>query len=247
VVSVLITLAVAGLAQAQAQDHHVTGGQIRGVLDDPAGAALGGGSVRVLESPSNRLETRAIADDYGRFQTGMLNAGSYTVIAWMQGFRAGRFVVSVHNGETTDLGKIRLGLGGCDAPGVNCDYFGMGPADPIAKSGYMDLATDCAGDLLNGKSYCSGTSEGPPQPGAADLRLARDQVGIYLVAVDRAVLSVGCRDVKPNETRIRVDGLGRGDDVCVQTHDGLRSHVFFATDVEPTSQSIRLWYVTRRH
>ena len=55
-----------------------------------------------------------------------------------------------------------------------------------------------------------------------------------------------CQNPKFGDRAVRVDGLGRGSDVCLRTNQGRRSHVFFTEEVEPDSKGISIYYVTRK-
>ena len=103
---IFILIVIALTVPVLAQDQPARGGRVKGILIDPSGVAAGGGLVRVLEPESNRFVTRANARADGEFHTETIQAGSYTLIAWLQGFRAHRSAVVVRDGETIDLGKI---------------------------------------------------------------------------------------------------------------------------------------------
>ena len=159
----LLTLGLLLLAQAQGEPGG--GGLIRGVLTDATGAVLPGGFIRVFQTPSNALITRLRVEPDGGFQTGQLQPGSYIVVAWVQGFSARRSSVVILEGQTTDMGKIQLEVGSCDAPGVMCDDFGIGPPDRIRSQGYLELKMDCGVNLRESKVYCPDASGRPKRPG----------------------------------------------------------------------------------
>lgn len=200
--------------------------------------------MRVLLPSSNTLITRFTTQQNGTFQSDALRPGSYTVIAWVQGFHARRVAVDVREGETADVGQIRLDLAGYDAPGVICDDFGLGPPDPVLKSGYVQLKLECGADLRNSSSYCQDSSVAVRESAGVDVRLTKAESGLYLNAFNGASLSLDCRGA--GRSTIRIDGFGPGDQICVRTHGGFSSHVFFVNDVEPSSQSVTLWHVTRK-
>jgi Carboxypeptidase regulatory-like domain len=236
--SVLLTLGLLLLAQAEAEPEG--GGLIRGVLTDATGAVLPGGFIRVFQTPSNALITRLRVEPDGVFQTGQLQPGSYIVVAWVQGFSARRSSVVILEGQMTDMGKIQLEVGSCDAPGIMCDDFGIGPPDRIRSQGYLELKMDCGVNLRESKVYCP-DAPGGPKGQAFDVRATREGVAVYLTAVNGSSFS----HQRAGESRIRVDGMGPGDDIWVRTRQGLQAHIFFVDDVEPISQSIRIWHVTR--
>ena len=240
-ISILLVLAL--FVPTQGEDAKAAG-QIRGVLIDATGAELPGGLVRVFQTPSNSLVTRVRTEPAGWFQVGGLQAGSYILVAWVQGFSARRSPVVIVDRQTTDLGKIQLDVGSCDAPGVMCDDFGLGPPDTVLSRGYVELKLSCGVDLRSNRVSCP-DAPGPEKAAAVDLRFTREEAGVYLTSVNGSTLS------RPNqqrgdEFRIRVDGMGPGDDIWVRTRKGLQSHTFFVDDVEPTSQSVRAWHITRK-
>lgn len=249
VISIIAALALT--VEAQAAGQTVRGGRVRGLVVDVAGGGVARAFIRVLDPDSNTIVARTMAGDGGAFQTGTLDPGSYTVRAWAGGFRAGviRGVV-VRNGEITDLGKIQLGLAGCDAPGVNCDDFGIGPRSKPVVSGYLEVKLECRVDLGKGTIHCPDSDTNPSYGRTADFQLTKDQAGIYLSPINGAASSapnssrVDCSDAKFSESRVRLDGLGPGYDICVRTHDRRFSHVFLEDDVEPGSSEIRLYFVT---
>jgi hypothetical protein len=200
------------------------------------------------------LLARAKTDQSGAFQTGVLNPGSYTLTAWVQGFRARAWsAVIVRSGEVTDLGTIPLDIAGCDAPGVNCDSIDPSPPrNPIVASGYLTVRLNCGADLAKSSVYCLDDATSRRQERTADLRATRSDAGIYLAPVNGTAMSAlnpsrqDCSGGNQKPDRIRLDGLGPGNDLCVRTRDGRMSHVFLVNDVEPDSLEIQLWYVTRK-
>ena len=99
--------------------------------------------------------------------------------------------------------------------------------------------------------FCPGDPDGPRQTDA-DVRLIRDQGGVYLLAMNGASLAApnlpraDCRDAYPKESRIRIDGYGPDDDICFYTHDHHWSHVFLTDDVLRGSHEIAVWQTTRK-
>ena len=226
------------------------GGQVRGTVVDPGEYPLPGASVRLLRPDSNLLAARGTADQNGTFHA-TVAPGAYTLVARMQGFRARRVTsIEVRDGETTDVGKLVLGSAGCDAPGVMCDNFGLGPPDRVKASGHLDLNFACAADLGAGMTYCPEDLKVAARR-TTDLRITRGESGVYLNAINGATVSTpnpprtDCRDSSPGKADVRIDGLGPGDDICVRTHDGRLSHLFLVDDVEKDSLVIRLFHVTR--
>ena len=243
--AVLLAVFLAAATADQTPD-----GAVRGVALDATGAGLPGALVRLLDSASNAVITRGSADSEGKFQIGAVPSGSYTVVLWVQGFRARRVPAVIRTGEISDVGKLRLGLAGCDAPGVICDSFGTDPPDSIVSKAYLQVKDGCEVALAVGKVACPDSARG--RTAETELRLMKIGGGIYLSAMNGAALAQpnlprpDCRDANPTESVVRIDGLGPGDDICVQGHDRHWSHVFFMENVLPDSTLVEVWQVTRR-
>jgi Carboxypeptidase regulatory-like domain len=227
------------------------GQQIRGVIEDASGAVVGGTSVRLLTSVSEEV-AHATANDFGKFQMGVAVSGSYVLKAWQRGFRSRRVMVVVPPDGTIDVGNIRLEVAGCDAPGIICDWFGEPPPrDPVVSRGYVEVQTDCMLAFARSKVFCSSDAKGTRES-EADVRITKDENGIYLIAINGAALSEpdlpcgDCRDAYPKQTKVRIDGLGPGDDICLHTHDRHWSHLFLTEDVNRGSRQIALWQITRK-
>ena len=225
--------------------------QVRGAVVDATGAAIGGASVRQLKSDSEEA-AHTTADDSGNFQIGTTGSGDYVLKAWQRGFRSLRVPVVHSETETIELGSIRLDIASCDAPGVICDWFGEAPPpDPVVSRNELRVQMDCMLAFTLGKAFCPGETKGPRQT-HADVRLSQDESGAYLSAMNGASLAApnlprgDCRDAYPKETKIRIDGLGHGDDICLYTHDHHWSHVFLTDDVSRGSRQIAVWQITRK-
>jgi len=213
-------------------------GQIRGSVVDATAGTLKRAFVKVRDAAAT--VALLAGDETARFQTKELCPGSYTLTVWQQGFRAREVKgVVVREADITDLGTIRLDVSGCDAPGVNCDYFGLKRPERPTSRGSMTLKLQCAGDVEAGKVYCAGE-----QP-AGQIRLSRGRDGIYLEPRNGAAMSAINSDAKFGETRVRLDGLGPGFDLWLRTRKGHVSHIFLTDDIEPMTKEVVLWYVTR--
>jgi len=229
-----------------------SGQQVRGAVVDATGAAIGGASVRLLRSDSEEM-AHTTADASGKFQLESVGSDSYVLKAWQRGFRSRRVPVVVRSEtEAIDLGDIRLDVAGCDAPGVICDWFGEAPPpDPVVSRNDLRVQMDCMLAFTMGKAFCPGETKGPRQTDA-DVRLSQDQDGVYLTAMNGASLAApnlprgDCRDAYPKESKIRIDGLGLGDDICLYTHDRHWSHVFLTDEVSRGSRQIAVWQITRK-
>lgn len=216
-------------------------GQIKGIVVDQTGAAIPA-LIRVIETDSEAVVERMRADESGKFKTGFLIPGSYTVTAGAPGFRRRDITtIVVRNDQTIDLGNIKLDLAGCDAPRVSCDEFLS--SDFVRKRAEARVTS---GELRLKLGHVEPASE------SNHLLFTKDGAHVYLIAAKGAAMSIpnsstaDCGDAKFSEARIRVDGLGPGVDLCVRRKDGVVSHVFFTEDVERDSEEINLWYVTRR-
>jgi hypothetical protein len=237
----------------QVTEGSASGGQIRGRVVDPGGNGIDA-FVNIVQSKTATIILRTRADQKGAFQTDLLDAGTYVITLWLQGFRRSNLIeVFVRDGQTTDLGVVRLPIAGCDAPGVMCDY--VTDSTPrsekvIIGSGYLRLAPLCGVDFDNkGTVHCPATSASR----RVDIELDRDRGDLYLVAVNGAALSIledsnaDCSTARYGETRMRVNGFGPGVDLCVRSKRGALTHLFFTGDVNPESSHIDVWQITRKY
>jgi len=227
-------------------------GRFQGTVVDVAGGGVRA-VIRVLQQPAGSVILSFNATDTGAFQTDHLPPGAYSIIFFSPGFRRRELRnVVIGAGRTTALGEIRLDLAGCDNPGTNCDYFGPAPdsVKRIVEKANVVLRLRCAVDLdRKGEPGC--LSRGGTRVPNADIRLARENATLYLVAENNAAISTAeppasdCSLVMAGNNRLAVAGLGPGVDFCVRTNRGSVSHVFFTDDVENESTAVSLWYVTR--
>jgi Carboxypeptidase regulatory-like domain len=230
-----------------------SGQQIRGAIVDPNGASVAGASVRLLGLRTGAAAD-VTADESGKFQIGIGIPDNYVLKAWRQGFRNRRVPVVVSTEAVTiDLGNIRLDVAGCDAPGIFCDWFGEAPPlNLVISEGYLRAQTGCLLALTRNKVFCPSDPKGGHGEADADIRITRDENGVYLTAMNGAALSApdlvagDCRDAHPKERKIRIDGFGSGDDICIYTHDRRRSHVFLTDEVSRDSDRIAVWQITRK-
>jgi hypothetical protein len=197
--------------------------KIRGVAVDSVGAAVGGASVQLLDA-NFKLVAHVTADVAGKFSIETVDSGNFVLKVWLQGFRSRRLPVATDT-EITDVGKIHLDVADCDAPGVICDWFGETPPhDPVASRGYLQVQTGCMLTFARSKGLCPGDPTGTRES-EADVRITVDENGVYLTAMNGAALSKpnlprgDCHGANPRETKVRIDGLGPGDDICLHTHD----------------------------
>ena len=218
---------------------------IRGMLVDVSGGALSGASVRVLESESHIVVAHVISNQAGTFEVGPLKPGTYDMTAWLPAFRLRLLSkLVVKDDAANDLGKLRLDVAGCDAPGVMCDTFTTEPPIPnILRAGILVVALNCGADLIRGKASCTVTSRD-------DFTVIKDGVGIYLKSTKRAAFRIpsnsGCTESSATGSHVRLDGLGPGMDLCIARRDGSVSHVFVVNEVETNSTEVKLQYTTTK-
>ncbi len=230
---ILLFAALTRAAFAQAPGEPT--GWIQGRVVDPTNAPLVG-FLRVLQPDSRVLVLRQRAQG-PEFKSNALRPGSYVLKVWAAGFRQHvPLAVTVQPGKVMDVGTIQMEVAGCDAPGVICDT--VVPTRPPLAYGHLSLKLDCGLDLDKGKVSC-------PAASRADLLCAKDETGVYLSPANGAAAAPDCRVPKYEPTRIRIDGFGPGDDLCVRTSSRHLAHLFFEDDVQRDSLEVRLYYVTK--
>jgi hypothetical protein len=243
---VLRSLVAIGVAIVVASSA-LAGGIVRGVVTDEAGAVIPGSVVRLLREGQTATQYRSQTNQLGEFKITGVTPGKYTVRAYQVGFVELAKIVSVSDGTIADAGNMAFKLAGCDAPHVICDavYAGPPPNDPqpsdeIAREGFA-LSPGCTVNLGRVAVKClDGADE------LADLQLYRTNAGaIYLKAVNRAKIS-DCGTREQMDQPIRLDGLGPGNDWCVDTNAKHHAHVFLDLKVvELGDDHVALWVVTR--
>jgi hypothetical protein len=219
---------------------------IRGTVVDVTGGALRSVSVRVLKSESNLLVSKVNSDEKGFFEVDSLTTGSYTVTAWVSGFRLGRWEgIVIREGEIQDLGKLQLDFGGCDAPGVICDTFTSKPAIPgLVKKAEITLRIGCGADVTRGVSSC-------PADKWADFMVTKADPEIDVEALNRSAIYSPdtsfdqCKSLVRSDPKIRVDGFGPGQDFCVRRKDSI-SHVFVLSEIDANSTEVRILLTTTK-
>ncbi|MGH9632542.1 MAG: carboxypeptidase-like regulatory domain-containing protein [Bryobacteraceae bacterium] len=230
-------------------------GRLRGHVVDASGGAIPA-IIRVIRPDTNTVVLRFRAEEDGTFQTGPLAPSVYSLTAFSQGFRRRELrKIVIKPGHIADLGEITLDISGCDTPGTNCDYIGEVPdrVKRIIAESNVTLRPTCAVDLdRKGETVCPEQEDDIQMARDSDIRLAKLNGTLYLVAVNGAALSEpyastsDCSRVTYGNDSIPVVGLGPGVDCCVRTKRGSVSHVFFTEDVENESTTVALSYVTRR-
>jgi hypothetical protein len=225
----LLAVMVAGSALA--------GGTVRGSVVDPGIYPLPKAIVRLLPQDSRVTKYRVEADQ-GKFTIEDVSAGVYILRAHFAGFRESAVTITVREGEVTDVGNVVLPFEGCDLS--ICDSVGPPERPNELARGDAIVGIDCGVDLDKVAVNCRGDNR-------ADLRLERQSGGaIYLKAVGRAKIS-DCETRKSIDQPVRLDGLGPGNDWCVETNGKHHAHVFVELKVvEPGADEVALWVVTRK-
>jgi hypothetical protein len=80
-------------------------GDIRGIVNDPSGAAIAGASVEVTNTDRNAVIRTVKSDSSGNYVATFLPIGHYKVTVKVQGFRdfeANNIVLNVHDRLTVD-------------------------------------------------------------------------------------------------------------------------------------------------
>lgn len=228
--------------------------QLRGHVVGASGGPIPA-TIRLIDPGTKAVVLRFRAKEDGTFETGPLKPSVYALTAFAQGFRRRELrKVVIEPGHITDLGEIALDFSGCDMPGMICDYFGEVPEDVrrIIAQSHVTLPR-CAVDLdREGVKTCPERDNAGPGVRDSDLRLAKENGTLYLVAMNGAALSTpyvatsDCSGIAYGSKRIAIAGLGPGVDFCVRTKRGSVSHVFFTDDVGNESTTVTLWFVTRK-
>jgi hypothetical protein len=76
-------------------------GSIEGTVIDSAGAPVAGAKV-AINSISAEVPLSLTTDKDGKYSTGPLNAGTYTILIESKNFKSNRFFVTVRNGQTSN-------------------------------------------------------------------------------------------------------------------------------------------------
>lgn len=232
-----------------------SGGALRGSAVDSDGGPIPNARVRLLRPDTRVTAYRSVSREDGSFRLADVKAGRYMIAIGSRGFRE-RLIgkVEIQESRETNIGSVRLEIVGCDAPGVFCDTFSTEPAlPPDLSSGDLKLFPACSVDLEGGRVACTVELDAPPATSPLGERDAdfgveiSDGRKIYFVPRNRAQLAEpdtggNCRKALSSH-RVRVDGVGAGGEMWVQTRRGHVSHVYFTTDVQ-SKGAITLHYFT---
>ena len=113
-------------------------------------------------------------------------------------------------------------------------------------------------EVDKGEAACAAVADGaaavaPKSNGTSDFwfRAGPDQ-HIYLEPRNGVRLTepnsadTDCRHGVYRNQAVRVDGLGRGSDLCLISNAGRYSHVFFMAEIEPDAGEVSIYYMTRK-
>jgi len=184
----IVTVALFSIvAAAQNLPVPASGGRIQGRVVDVVDAEISA-FVRVIRTETGDVVDRMHTDRTGAFLAEALTIGTYTLTAAVGGFRRADLTgIIVRDSETTDLGRIRLGISSCDAPGVFCDYFGprdnIGPwTKAVVGTGPLQMKLLCGVDIDDkSKMYCP---DSPSQE--IDMQFRKDGPGLFLATANGA-------------------------------------------------------------
>jgi len=221
-------------------------GTISGQILDPMGAVIAKATIGVLDAQSRRTVQIVRSDSDGRFRANGLAAGEYLLAASAPGFREKLLSIGELKAGGDTVLTIRLDVLDCDAPGVNCDIFSTGPVTdphPIVARGPLTVRRGDAVDLEHGIVAA--------QPADADVRLAAQAEGLFLVPLNKALIYQECGTEgacgKGHATleSARIDGLGPGSEFCIKTRRRQCSKVFLTKQVDPGADEAAISIVTR--
>ncbi len=154
-------------------------GSIRGGVVDPASSTAA--EVRVMEDGMGATLYRTRANQEGMFQVDRVPSGMYAVWLRQPGFRPKTVHgVVVAAEKATELSEVKFFWGGCEAPGVECDCFGVVEdcGGLHGKRGYLSLEAGSEADLDS-----STTGHALEEVRGADVVLSTGEMGaLYLSA-----------------------------------------------------------------
>jgi hypothetical protein len=225
---------------------------VRGRTVDATQGPLPRVLVRLIPVGVSFATFRSEADLDGRFEIRDVPPGKYTLRLGQDAFRERTLPeFELLPGESKNLGAIELELAGCDAPGVMCDFVtAREPArkpepHPTVSRGYIILKHSWSADLDRSRVFEADGLDRRRQSRGQDVVLLQKTGSWWLVPANGAFLSqTDCVLPRFTEIPIRLDEMGPGAEICVQTDRHRRSHVFIVDEIRPESPAIRLWHVT---
>jgi Carboxypeptidase regulatory-like domain len=218
---------------------------IRGRIVNPAGAAIAGASVRVLDEGSRNIIDSAVSDADGKFSIGSLDAGDYLLAVSAAGYQESLIpVVPAQNGVSV-FPALRLSVLDCDAPGMNCDTPATGvetDPHPVIVTRDVTMNANEAVDLQKGELV-------PRDSAAADIRLDSAAGGLYVVPLNGTAFTTTSAEGSCGKTRdedpLRIDGLGPASEIVVVTSRKQCSRLFITSEIPPGADQASFHFVTR--
>jgi hypothetical protein len=218
---------------------------IRGQVVDPAGAAIAGANVRVLDEASrNTIDTES-SDKDGKFSISGLAEGVYLLAVSAPGFQEKLVRVDQSEDGTRDLPAVQLDKLDCDAPGANCDRSATGDVDdahPAILTRDMTVRADQAVDLQNGDLVSRDSSK-------ADIRLDSAAGTLFVVPLNGAAFTTSGAGGSCGKTRnkdpLRIDGRGPASEIVVLSGHKQCSRLFITSEIAPGSDQASFHVVTR--
>jgi len=218
---------------------------IRGRIVDPAGAAIAGASVRVLDEASRNTIDTAVSDADGNFSTGSLDAGDYLLAVSAAGFQESLIPVEPARNGVSVFPALQLSVLDCDAPHLNCDMFSSGVHPdpyPVMVTRDMTIHANEALDLQRGKLV-------PRESKEADIRLDSAAGGLFAVPLNGAAFTTSGARGSCGKTRdadpLRIDGLGPASEIVVVTAHKQCSRLFITSEIPAGADQATFHFVTR--
>ncbi len=218
---------------------------IRGQVVDPAGAAIAGASIRVLDEASRNTIDTEVSDKDGKFAIGGLAQGVYLLAVSAPGFQEKLVRVDQSQDGIRTLPALGLDAMDCDAPGAKCNRPSAGDnADPhpVILMRDMTVNTNEAVDLEKGEMV-------PRDSAKADVRLDSAAGTLFVVPLNGAAFTASGAGGSCGKTRnkdpLRIDGRGPASEIVVFTGHKQCSRLFITSEIAPGSDQASFHVVTR--
>jgi len=222
--------------------------QFQGAVTDSEGATISKTTIRVLDGKTRKVVEIAQTDPKGRFNLRDLHPGSYAVTFSSAGFSPEMIEVDTRKIRDGAFQTVRLTARECDAPNEVCDTLSSDNPIPephrVVSRGAMMVGWSDAVDL-NERIVVSPTSR------SADFQLTENDGGIYVTPLNGAARQSVCgtefnrRRAKKETSALRIDGMGEGSEICMETTHGRFSKIYLTHEVQPGDQQIAIYVVTR--